>query len=168
MKTYKNLYHKLCSMDNLMLAYQKARAGKSKKASVIDFDKNLEGNIKALQDELISLTYKPHSLKRFIVRDPKTRTIHSSAFRDRVVHHAVINIIGPIFEKRFIYDSYASRVDKGTHPAVERFDYFKRKVSKSGSIIRSIRIGGGGDWPQKIISFKDTVSKQILNNILTQ
>ena len=127
-----------------MLAYQKARMGKSKKDSVIAFEKDLDKNIKKLQSELISLTYRPQSLKRFIVRDPKTRTIHSSAFRDRVVHHAIINIIGPIFEKRFIYDSYASIVNKGTHPAVKRFDYFKRKVSQNGKVIPSSRLGGGG------------------------
>lgn len=143
MKTHKNLYHKLCSIHNLLLAYEKARKGKSKKDPVIEFEKNLDDNLRKLQSELISLTYKPHPLKRFIVRDPKTRTIHSSAFRDRVVHHALINIIGPIFEKIFIHDSYASRLGKGTHPAVARFDYFKRKVSQNGKVVKGLNWGGG-------------------------
>lgn len=139
MKTRKNLYDKLCSYDNIYLAYKKARKGKVKKDSVTEFDKNLEQNIRKLQEELINLTYNPHPLKRFIVRDPKTRTIHASAFRDRVVHHMLVNILEPIFESIFIYDSYASRKDKGAHLAVARFDKFKRKVSQNGRVIR----GGG-------------------------
>src|SRR3989344_9686743 len=135
MKTCKNLYSKIYLLHNLLLAYEKARKGKSKKLSVIEFEKDLEVNIKQLQSELISLSYKPRSLKRFIIRDPKTRTIHSSAFRDRVIHHALINVIGPIFEKIFIHDSYASRITKGTKLAVDRFDYFKRKVSQNGKVI---------------------------------
>jgi retron-type reverse transcriptase len=74
-------------------------------------------------------------LHKFVVRDPKTRTIHSSAFRDRVVYHALVNILEPIFEKIFIHHSYASRIDKGTHNAVKTFDKFKRKVSKNGQLI---------------------------------
>src|SRR3989344_4707994 len=107
MKTYRSLYSKLCSQENLYLAYKKARKGKSKKVSVIEFEVNLNENLKDLQNQLVNFTYKPQPLRRFIVRDPKTRTIHASAFVDRIVHHALINIIQPIFEKRFIHDSYA-------------------------------------------------------------
>ena len=137
MKTYKNLYGKLCSLNNLEIAFKKARKGKTKRSYVIKFKKNLEKELKKLQDELISLTYYPKSLKRIIIRDPKTRVIHTSAFRDRVIHHALINIIEPLFEKIFIYDSYANRKNKGTLKAVQRFDYFKRKVSKNGKLLKS-------------------------------
>jgi len=138
MKTHKNLYKQLCSIENLELAYENAKKGKSKKQAVIEFDKNKEENLIELHKELVNLTYQPRSLKRFIVRDPKTRTIHASAFRDRIVHHMLVNILEPIFEKIFIYDSYASRKDKGTHIAIARFDEFKRKVSQNGTIM-----GGG-------------------------
>src|SRR3989338_3802313 len=134
MKTYNNLYAELCSFKNLELAYRKARKKKSKKPYVIEFEKNLQQELKDLKCELESLTYKPRPLKRFVVRDPKTRTIHSSVFRDRVVYHAIVNILEPIFDPTFIYDSHASRKGKGTHKAVERFDKFKRKVSKNGKL----------------------------------
>ena len=140
MKTHKNLYKKLCSIENLSLAYQKARRGKSKKISVIEFEENLSKEMEKLHLELTSFSYKPQQLRRFIVRDPKTRVIHASAFRDRIVHHALINLLSPIFDKIFIYDSYASRIDKGTHNAIKRFDYFKRKVSENGKLVR--RRGG--------------------------
>src|SRR3989344_247289 len=135
MKTHKSLYQKLCSMENIKLAYEKAKKGKSKKKSIVEFDKNVEKNLKELQNELIDMTYKPLPLKRFIVRDPKTRVIHASIFRDRIVHHVLINLLEPIFEKIFIYDSYASRKGKGTHLALARFDLFKRKVSRNGRVI---------------------------------
>ena len=90
-------------------------------------------NLLELRNELIFHTYLPKPLKAFIVRDPKTRRISKSHFRDRVIHHALCNIVEPIFEKSFIYDSYANRINKGTHKAVERFDYFKRKVSKNNT-----------------------------------
>lgn len=149
MKTYKNLYETLCSTENLHLAYSKAKQGKSKKSSVIEFDKDIATNLLKLQEELLSFTYQPKPLKRFIVRDPKTRTIHASTFRDRIVHHMLVNILEPIFEKIFIYDSYASRKDKGAHVAIARFDKFKLKVSQNGLILR-----GGGVAK---IKFKDIV-----------
>ncbi|MBI2148154.1 hypothetical protein HYU23_00590 [Candidatus Woesearchaeota archaeon] len=137
MKTYNNLYKFICSYENLKLAFEKAKKNKTNKDYVIKFKENLEEELRNLQKELELLTYKPRELKRFIVRDPKTRVIHASAFRDRVVYHALINIIEPIFEKVFIYDSYASRVNKGTLNGVIRFDKFKRKISNNGRTIRN-------------------------------
>ena len=124
-----DLYAKLCSYNNLELAFKKARKHKTLKPYVIEFEKNLDENITKIRNELIFHTYRPKKLEIFILRDPKTRKISKSDFRDRVVHHALCNIIEPIFEKGFIYDSYANRKGKGTLKAIERFDYFKRKVS---------------------------------------
>ncbi len=136
MKTYKNLYETLCSLENLESAFRKARRGNSSKFYVIKFEENFEEELVSLKNELETQTYKPKPLKRFIIRDPKTRAIHSSHFRDRVVHHALVNVLEPIFEKLFIYDSYASRKNKGTHRAVERFEKFQRKVSKNGRLVK--------------------------------
>src|SRR3989338_1515549 len=133
MKTYNNLYSQLISYENLEKAFKKARIGKSSKPYVIEFEKNLKENLTSLRNELENFTYIPKPLKRFTIRDPKTRIIHASAFRDRVVHHALCNIIDSIFDKTFIYDSYANRKGKSVHCAIKRFDYFKRKISINGS-----------------------------------
>ncbi len=133
MKTYNNLYPQVCDYDNLQLAFKKARKHKTTKPYVIEFEKDIETNLKQLQLELLTETYKPAPLKTFVIRDPKTRKISKSHFRDRVVHHAICNIIEPIFQKTFIYDSFANQKGKGTHKALERFDYFKRKVSKNNT-----------------------------------
>ena len=133
MKTYKRLYSKLCTYTNLESAFRKAKKRKSTRPYVIEFEKDLKENLFQLQNELQNETYRPQPLKTFILRDPKTRKISVSSFRDRIVHHALIQIIGPIFEKTFIYDSYANRVGKGTLAALDRFDYFKRKASHSNT-----------------------------------
>ena len=137
MKTYNNLYDEIISLDNLTLAWKKARKGKTNKDYVIEFESNLDGNLKALHDELENFTYKPIPLKTFILRDPKTRKISKSAFRDRVVHHATVNILEPIFDKTFIYDSCANRKCKGSLFAVSRFDHFKNKVSNNGITLKN-------------------------------
>lgn len=119
-----------------MSAFNKAKKGKTKMYYVINFEKDLEYNIRLLQKELIEHTYLPSQLKKFIIRDPKTRTIHASIFRDRIVHHAIVNILQPIYEKIFIYDSFASRKNKGNHEGVKRLEQFIRKVSHNGKLIK--------------------------------
>jgi len=126
-----NLYSKIYDFNNLFRAWQKARKGKTKKGYVIKFEKDLERNLLDLQLELKSETYRPLQLETFILRDPKTRRIAKSDFRDRVIHHALVNILEPIFEKSFIHDSCANRIGKGTLYALKRFEKFRRKVTKN-------------------------------------
>ncbi|MFH1889353.1 MAG: reverse transcriptase domain-containing protein [Nanoarchaeota archaeon] len=131
MKIYKNLYSEVCSIQNLVLAWRKARKGKTKKHYVQKFEKNLGKNIKSLHNNLKCQTYKPRPLKTFILRDPKTRKISKSHFRDRIVHHAIVNILEPIYEKSFIFDNCACRKGKGSLLALNRFRKFQRKVTNN-------------------------------------
>ncbi len=133
-KTYNNLYSRIYDIDNLMRAWRRARKGKTKKPYVIEFEKDVIGNLFQLQKELVEQTYSPKQLVTFIIRDPKTRKISKSAFRDRIIHHAIIRIIEPIFEKLFIYDSCANRKGKGNLFAIKRFEHFTKKVSRNGKI----------------------------------
>jgi len=132
MKTYTNLYEQIISEENIILAFQKARKGKSQKYYVQEFSKNLIENLSVLRMELLLFSYTPKKLETFIIRDPKTRKICKSDFRDRIVHHAICNILEPIFDPRFIFDSYANRKGKGSLAALERLEIFKRKVSRNG------------------------------------
>ena len=129
MKTYNNLYYWLSSVGNLTLAWRKAREEKTSHEDVIEFEKNIELNLLNLHTELHTKTYKPRPLVTFVLRDPKTRVIAKSDFRDRVVHHALLNVIKVYFEKQFIYDSCANQVGKGTTFALKRFHTFMRKGS---------------------------------------
>lgn len=131
MPAYRNLWQELCSYENLLIAFKKARKRKMLKKYVIEFEADLQNNLLQLQKELISQEYTPKPLCTFIINDPKTRKISKSDFRDRIVHHAICNIIEPLFERAFICDSFANRKGKGTLNAIERFDYFKRKASRN-------------------------------------
>ena len=131
MKTTNNLYHKIYEWENLVLAFKKARKGKTKKIYVLEFQENAIKNLEQLQFELMSQTYKPKPLETFILRDPKTRKISKSDFRDRIIHHALCNIIEPILQKIFIYDSCANQKRKGSLFAIKRFDLFKRKATNN-------------------------------------
>ncbi|MFH1359077.1 MAG: reverse transcriptase domain-containing protein [archaeon] len=128
-----DLYTQIYDLKNLILAYKKARKGKTKKFYIQKFEENLAYNLKLLHDELKNQTYYPRQLKTFILKDPKTRKISKSAFRDRVVHHGLYNLLEPIFEPIFIYDSCANRKNKGTLFAIKRFEKFIRKVSKNNT-----------------------------------
>lgn len=124
MKTYKNLYPKIYDFDNLHMAYLKARRCKRYRHDVLRFSANPEDNLIDIQNHLIWKTYRTGRYRFFTVYEPKERLIASLSFRDRVVHHALHNIIEPIFERSMIYDSYACRKEKGTHKAAYRLQYF--------------------------------------------
>ncbi len=129
MVAFRNLWKELCAYSNLELAFKKARKHKTQKPDVIEFEKDLEVNLQQLRIELLFHSYHPKPLQTFILRDPKTRKISKASFRDRVVHHALCNVIEPFFETSFIYDSYANRKGKGTLKAIQRFEFFSREVS---------------------------------------
>lgn len=131
-KTHKNIYEKIYAKKNIVHAYKKARKGKTKKEYVIAFERHIVQNINSLNKELKEEIYQSRELKHFILRDPKTRKISKSHFRDRVVHHALCNIIEPIFDKAFIYDNAANRKGKGSLFAIKRLYTFMRKVSRNG------------------------------------
>ncbi|MCP4755679.1 MAG: RNA-dependent DNA polymerase, partial [Proteobacteria bacterium] len=113
MKTYKNLYPQIHSWENLEMAYRKARRGKRKYEPVVDFEYAWESQLLRLQAELAAQTYRPGPYHSFYIHEPKKRLISAAPFRDRVVHHALCRVIEPIFERRFIHDSYANRKYKG-------------------------------------------------------
>jgi RNA-directed DNA polymerase len=113
------LYDRLTSWPNLYLAYRKACKHKKNKDETAEWMFNCEHNLLILQDELIEHSYQPQAYKYFRIQVPKERIISVASFRDRVVHHALVNIIEPYFEATFIKDSYATRKEKGLHLAVE-------------------------------------------------
>lgn len=131
MKTHKNIYEKIYHKKNLISAWRKARKGKTKKEYVVKFEEKIVYNINLLNYELKNQTYFPRPMKTFVLRDPKTRKISKSHFRDRIIHHAICNIIDPIFDKTFIYENCANRKEKGSLFAIKRLDNFKRKVTNN-------------------------------------
>ena len=116
----------LCCWANLLRAWHDAARGKRGHAAVAAFEYRLEENLLTLQEELLNHTYRPGAYTSFFIHEPKRRLISAAPFRDRVVHHALCQIIEPGFERSFIADSFANRVGKGTHRALDRLQHFTR------------------------------------------
>lgn len=127
MKTYKHLFDKITAWDNLLLAAKKAEKGRRYQASAARFGFRVESELLRLQRELQTKTYQPGPYTAFKIHDPKERLISAAPFRDRVVHLALCNVTAPIFDKTFVHDSYANRLGKGTHQAIERFQHYARR-----------------------------------------
>ena len=121
------MYDQICSWDNLVLAYRRASRGKRGQPNVAAFEHRLEDNLLTLQQQLVSKTYRPGAYVSFTIHEPKRRLISAAPFEDRVAHHALCNIIEPLFERSFISDSYANRKGRGTHRALDRAQELARR-----------------------------------------
>lgn len=119
-KSYKHLFPEISSFGNLLAAYVQARKGKKITDEMRLFQFDLERNLWDLQAELQEGIYQPGSYRNFFIYEPKRRKVSAAPFRDRIVHHALCQVIQPLFERKFIFDSYANRQGKGTHKAIDR------------------------------------------------
>lgn len=120
------LFQEIVSFENLLAASKEARKGKRLKPEPALFHLDLETNILELQEDLATGAYRPGTYHTFRIYDPKSRVISAAPYRDRVVHHAICRVIEPIFDRCFIFDSYANRKKKGTHKALDRCTSFCR------------------------------------------
>ena len=127
MKRARSLWTRVVSFENLYRAAYQVLRGKRGQVQAGLFFWNLEGELFRLRDELRQRSYQPGAYRTFWISDPKPRLISAAPFRDRVVHHALVNVIEPIFERRFIEHSYACRTGKGTHRALRQFERWARK-----------------------------------------
>ena len=138
------IFERITAWDNLVAAYREARKGKRRSPEVAAFDVDAFANLVNIHEHLLRGTWRPGVARRFWVRDPKWREITAPPFSDRIVHHAIVRIIEPLFERRFIHDSYACRRGKGTHAAVRRTQSFLRGAVRT--------------WPQPYIVKVDVKS----------
>ena len=127
MKRHGNLWKDMISFEALLCAAEQARRGKRCRPAVAAFEFNLERELCRLHDELTAKIYRPGAYRSFFIHEPKKRQISAAPYRDRVVHHALVSMLEPIFERTFIADSYACRKGKGTHAAVYRCQHFSRQ-----------------------------------------
>lgn len=121
-----SLFDTISNFGNLYRAFRRARKGKRKHPEVALFELHLEEELLQLESELQERRYQPGKYRSFYRTEAKRRLISAAPFRDRVVHHALVDVIEPLFERRFIFDSYANRKGKGTHRALDRCTCFLR------------------------------------------
>ena len=119
----------ILGIENIYKAYEECRKRKRNTSNALKFEKNLEQNLFELHSLLNNKTYVPRRSVCFVVLKPKPREIFAADFRDRIVHHILVNELEKIYEKRFIFDSYACRKGKGTHKAVKRLKKFTQSYS---------------------------------------
>ncbi len=110
----------MTSRGHLLAAYRRARRAGRSRPDTTWFDYHREAELDALRRELLAGAYRPGPYDSFEVYEPKRRLVSAAPFRDRVVHHALVGVLEPHFEPRFIHDSYACRRGKGTHAALDR------------------------------------------------
>ncbi|MBN1347718.1 MAG: RNA-directed DNA polymerase [Phycisphaerae bacterium] len=147
-----SLWDELTSWRNLVAAARKARLGKRRQPEVARFELERERELLGLQRALRDRTYRPGAYRAFHVHEPKRRLISAAPYRDRIVHHALVNVTSPLFERNFITDSYANRIGKGTHRAVERYHEF---AGRFGYVLQC-----------DIVKFFPSVDHEILKGLL--
>ena len=127
MKRQGQLIEKIAELENLQLAYHKAQKGKAGKIKVFEYGKRLQENLPQLQKQILSGNVKVGNYHYFTIYDPKKRLIYAAPFGQRVLHHALMNVCHPFFEKIQIFASYASRIGKGTYASLKRAKQFNRQ-----------------------------------------
>jgi hypothetical protein len=126
MKRVGNLFDAITDRANLQLAVWKARRGKSTRPEACDYSKNLDTRLAELAVGLRNGTFPVGRFQQFVIRDPKERVITAPCFAERVLHHAIMNVCEPHFERWLIADTFACRVGKGRLAALERGFHFAR------------------------------------------
>lgn len=127
-KTVGNLYDQIIDFDNLWKAYLSARKGKRYRRESLRFSENLEENLINIHNHLIWESWEPGRAREFRVYEPKWRDIQAPPFADRIVHHALVRVVEPLFERRFIHHSYACRKGKGAQRAVNAVQALLRQA----------------------------------------
>lgn len=123
MKRFGHLVERIADYDNLVLAFYKAQRGKKAQKEVIVYRENLNENLRTMSGRIMSGDVDVGRYRKFIITDPKKREICAAAFDERVLHHAIMNVCQPVFERNLIFDTYATRVSKGVYAALERAKY---------------------------------------------
>lgn len=136
MRTHNNLFSQVASFSALYQGYEKSRLGKKTRLAHLRFRWRLEDHLLNLKRELLDGTYTTGPYHSFLVYEPKTRVITAlKNFRDRVVQATLMGVLEPIFERTFIFDSYACRKNKGTHAGADRAQEFLRRcLRKHGQV----------------------------------
>ncbi len=155
------MFDRIISIENLFDAWTEFKKEKSNKSDVIEFEVNLEDHIFKLYEDLKHNAYKHGGDFSFFVNDPKRRHIHKASVRDRLLHHAIHRVIEPEWNKVFIFDSWSSRKEKGTHAAVKRLQKMGLKLSRNHTRML---------WALKldIRKFFDSVDHEVLLNLLKE
>ncbi|MGC9598924.1 MAG: reverse transcriptase/maturase family protein [Minisyncoccia bacterium] len=126
-------FEKIAALENLLEAWREFLPSKRNKRDVQEFQLRLMDNILSLRADILNGTYRHGGYHAFNISDPKPRSIHKAAVRDRLLHHAIYRVLYPFFERTFISDSFSCRDEKGNHAALNQFRSFFHSVSENNT-----------------------------------
>lgn len=127
-KRHRNLYKQITSIDNLRDAYKKTSAGKRRTWGYLEWKEYADRNLRILQEDLVAKTYERGEYREFTIFEPKPRMISALDFKDRLVQHAICNVVSPIFENGFLPYTFACRPNMGTHAGVRHIQSLLRQT----------------------------------------
>lgn len=138
-RRYGDLWAKVVAFDNIERAYRAAAKNKRYRADVLKYTASLEENIINTQNLLVWHQWRPGPMRSFWVNEPKLRFIQAPPFADRVVHHALVDIVEPVFERKMIEDSYACRKGKGVHAACGKTQQYIREAQRKWEKVYALK-----------------------------
>jgi len=159
MQIFSHLFEKMISSKHLFLCWDHFKRGKRKKKDILSFERRLEDYIFQLEEELKTLRYQHGPYHTFKVCDPKERNISKACVRDRLVHEMLQSVLTYVFDKKFIFHSFSSRMTKGTHKGVLQLKKMIKKVSLNGQ-------GPCYALKMDIFRFFDTVNQSTLKKLI--
>lgn len=157
MKRINNLFERIISIENLMVADQKARKGKAKTYGVRYHDRNREANIQTLHESLRNKTFRTSAYDTFTVYEPKEREIFRLPYYpDRIVHHAIMNVLEPIWTKVFTHNTYSCIKGRGIEGCARRVSRIIR--SYQGKALYCLKLD--------IVKFYPSIDHKIAKRII--
>lgn len=143
-RTYRGLFERIATFPALHAAYLRARRGKRDRAEVLAFETDLEGELLSLERELRAGTYRTGAYRTFYVSEPKRRLVAALPFRDRVVQHALVAVLEPIWEREFIHHSYACRPGRGMHAGADIAERWVRATQRAHGQVYALKLDVAG------------------------
>jgi RNA-directed DNA polymerase len=156
--THNNLWSQITSFENIHAGFREASRNKRYHGAVLFYQQHLEENIINAQNLLLWKQWQPSPYREFCVYEPKKRTINAPPFKDRVVHHALVRVIEPLFERKFITDTFACRKGLGTHAAKERVESYAAAAHKKWGDYYVLKADIKGFFP--------SIDRHVLSEIL--
>ena len=158
MKRHNNLFAKIIDVDNIKLAHKNAKKGKAHYVEVQQIDRNPDKYTAEIHNLLLNKTFKTAKYKLKTISEPKKRIIHKLPyFPDRIVHHAIMNVMQPIWDNVFIYDLYSAIPGKGLHKGVKRLHQFMRDRENTAYCLKF-----------DVKSFYPSINQDILYELVTR
>jgi RNA-directed DNA polymerase len=133
------VFKQITSFKNLLRSYYQARRNKRTRTKLLKFELNFEDRLIDIGKQIEDGSYRPKQYHQFQVYEPKLRQISAPALIDRVAHHAIVNVIEPVIDRRFTDHTFACRKGKGGHLCLLKTTVYYKKIAKKYKIFYALK-----------------------------